>query len=335
MGSSTGKKLLSGICVAGAAVAALEAASRLQWNRSASATAEDALVRAFGWRREFRDPDLFSQFIERAKIINEEPYEIEQPTRALMRSLVFQETRDEMRTFHIGTTGNNARAVLYLHGGAYVGQITSWHWLFCDRLCRRTGAEVVVPVYPLAPQHGYESAYDELQALYAGMVERYGADAITLMGDGAGAGLALGLIEAVSEAGFDAPARCVLISPEVDLSFSNPAITSRVEKDSMLSVWGLYEAGKLWADGDDLSGWRLSPLEGDLSCLREVAVYLGTDEVLYPDGVELHDRLVAAGARSRLYVGQNLGHSWPLWPTLEGAAALKQISEFVLGARNS
>ena len=323
--SATG--MLAGIA---AAAAGFELWSRSKYDRSGVATATEGAIRATGLRRNVLGRDLgrYDDYVEKSRAENEREYHI--PAWVKLRSLVFEETRDGMKTYHVGTTGLNKHAILYLHGGGYINQITPAHWFFVDRLCRETGAEVVVPIYPLAPAHDYDEAYTLLTALYEGMCGRYGADAITLMGDSAGGGLALGLAESLPELGLDQPANLVLISPELDLSMRNPEIDDYFDKDPLLAPWGLAQIGDIWADGDDITSYRLSPINGDVSCLRNVLLLAGTREIYYPDCAKLAERLVSAGVRSDLVIGKGMNHDWPLLPVPEARKARERIVDTVL-----
>src|SRR3954463_4095370 len=49
--------------------------------------------------------------------------------------------------------------LLYLHGGAFVFQITSYHWNLIAELAERIGAVVTVPIYPIAPEHGLHEMF--------------------------------------------------------------------------------------------------------------------------------------------------------------------------------
>src|SRR5690606_8098168 len=57
--------------------------------------------------------------------------------------------------------------LVYLHGGAYCFEITSYHWDLIAELAERLAVQVTVPVYPLAPEHGYDDIFGFGRALYA------------------------------------------------------------------------------------------------------------------------------------------------------------------------
>lgn len=324
-----GLKVAAGVVGGVAAtVGALSVWSHARYGRSLAATGLERYQFATGARVPMVDPPAFDRYMEDAAVENEAPYHI--PRWLHLRSLVFQETVSNMKTYHLNTTGKNPLGILYLHGDTYTDQIGIRHWLLCDELAQATGAEVCVPIYPLAPKHDYDEAYDLVKSLYAGMVSRYGADGVVLMGDSAGGGFAAGLAESLPSLGLEQPGKLVLISPWVDLSMRNPSSTDHADEDSSLAVWGLSEMGKSWADGDDPTAFRLSPIYGDVSVLRNVALYVGTREILYPDAMAFAGKLRAQGVSLHLEVGSNLGHSWPLYLTPEGCGARKDIVKVVL-----
>ena len=49
--------------------------------------------------------------------------------------------------------------VLYMHGGAYVFEISRYHWGLIAEMAERLGAQITVPIYPLAPPHDLHSMF--------------------------------------------------------------------------------------------------------------------------------------------------------------------------------
>ena len=322
-------KAAAAAVIATGTVVGFEALSRLRWHRTGVASLWEVGRRATGSRKNLLGDDLerFEDYVARNRVRNEREYAI--PSWLPIKSLVFEETRDGMRTYHLGTTGKNTRAVLFLHGGDYLTQMRPIDWLFADRLCRLSGAEVCVPIYPLAPAHDYDEAYSLLIDLYEGMVNRYGADDLSLVGSSSGGGLAAGIAEALKHYQLPQPGQLVLISPELDLSLRNDAISDYFDRDPSLAPWGLAQAGDLWADGDDISSPRLSPINGDVSVLRNVTTFVGAREILYPDCATWDQLLEKAGVTHRLVTGESLSHEWPLALIPEARNAVRQIASII------
>ena len=80
----------------------------------------------------------------------------------------------------------SARAAVYLHGGAYIGEIAPQHWALISRLAD-AGVRVEVPIYGLAPLHTYREAYPLLTAVHRQLIGEFGPSAVTFVGDSAGA----------------------------------------------------------------------------------------------------------------------------------------------------
>jgi acetyl esterase/lipase len=222
------------------------------------------------------------------------------------------------------------RHVLYLHGGAYVSEIVSQHWDFVGRLARRLGATVVVPIYPLAPRSTHRAVLPALLELYRELAQRVPASELTVMGDSAGAGLTLALAQLARDAGLPQPKELVLLSPWVDLATDHPDVLALEPFDPMLGVPGLQEAGRLWADGEDLRHPLLSPLYADLRRLGRLSVFTGTRDLLNPDARRLRERAAEQGVGLEFFEFPEMVHDWMviLWLP-EARQALDHIVRLV------
>ena len=129
----------------------------------------------------------------------------------------------------------------------------------------------------------------------------------------------------MGEIGLPQPGRLILISPWLDLTVSNPDLPALEPSDPWLTIVGSVEAGKVWAGGDDPTGPRLSPLNGTLTGLAPIDVYVGTRELCHPDVLLLEERATRAGAELRLTVCDGAVHVYPLVPAPEGRAAARRI----------
>jgi epsilon-lactone hydrolase len=222
------------------------------------------------------------------------------------------------------------RAAVYLHGGAYTSEIAPQHWTLVSRMAD-AGVRVEVPIYGLAPQHSYRDAYPFLTAVYRDLLAEVDPATITIAGDSAGGGLALGFAQTLPAVGLPQPGRLILISPWLDLTLSHPDLPAVETRDPWLSSAGLHEAARVWADGDDPTGPRLSPGNGPLTGLAPMDVYVGTREIGLPDALLLQERCEAAGVKPRLTVCEGAVHVYPLVPAPEGRAAARRIVQDVAG----
>ena len=231
--------------------------------------------------------------------------------------------RHEVRTRQVGgftchtVAPGNSPAVLYLHGGAYLSPMAPQHWALVSRLAA-AGLRVEVPDYGLAPQHTFREAYPFVTEVYR---ELAASAPVTVMGDSAGGGLALGLAQTLLGSGLPQPRRLVLIAPWLDLTLTHPDIPAAESRDPWLSTVGLREAGLVWAGGHDPADPRLSPINGPFAGLPPIHAYIGTRDLLLPDTLLLRER----AAECQLTVLPGAVHVYPLTPTRQGRAARAEI----------
>jgi len=216
------------------------------------------------------------------------------------------------------------RTILYLHGGAYVLEISSTHWRFISRLADRAGARVTVPIYPLGPVLGPHKTVTALTDIATDLIERHGADQVVLMGDSAGGGLALAVAQALRDAGHSV-ARLVLIAPWVDATVSHPDQPVIAKGDAMLTIAGLAEAARIYAGDVGLDHRLVSPVNGDMTGLPPTCIVTGTDDLLLPDSQRLREACTVAGTPCELVEGPGMQHVYPLLPIPEAKAALDLI----------
>ncbi|TIT79289.1 MAG: alpha/beta hydrolase, partial [Mesorhizobium sp.] len=174
---------------------------------------------------------------------------------------------DGFPVYEIAPRAGERRRILYMHGGAFVFQITSYHWVLIAEMAERLGFGVTVPIYPIAPEHNFHDMFGMVGDVYRRMLEETDAADIVFMGDSAGGNMAVVLTMMAAEEGLPAPSRHVLISPGLDMSLSNPEVFEAERNDPWLGISGGLEAIRLYSAGIDRADWRISPLYGDLSVL--------------------------------------------------------------------
>ena len=225
-----------------------------------------------------------------------------------------------------GHTASAAGAVVYLHGGAYTNEVVDQQWAFVAALAARTGVEVHVPIYGLAPHHTASEAVDLVAEVVHGLVAQ--GRSVVLLGDSAGGGLALVAAQQAAPAVRQRVAGLLLIAPWIDLTMANPAVDAVEPTDPWLTRAGLHPIARSWAGDLALDDPVVGPLFGDLTGLPPVEVRVGTRDITAPDCREL-ERRMPDGAAFALHVEDGAIHDYPLLPTPEGRAASREIGERV------
>lgn len=226
--------------------------------------------------------------------------------------------------------------IVYLHGGAFVFEISRYHWILIAELAERLGARVTVPVYPIAPEYGFDDIFGMAMALYEDVLAAEEPNDIAFVGDSAGATMAVVMTMLAAERGLPSPGRHVLISPGLDMTLSNPQVFDVEKVDPWLGIPGGLEAVRLYAKGLEHSDWRISPLYGDLSVLPKTLIFSGTRDILSPDTVIFADRAGQAGVEIELALEPGMFHAWVLLPQLKEARRARQrIVEFLREAETA
>ena len=236
---------------------------------------------------------------------------------------------DDLRLFYLNTESNSNKIVIYLHGGAYVDEFLPFHWLMLDKITREIDCTFIIPDYPLAPHFNYRDCYKILLKFYKKVLKYYPDKQIIFMGDSAGGGLALGLTMYFNEKGLRLPDKHILLSPWIDLNMDNPEIDKYIKVDPTLNRDELLVDALYWANGTDLKDYRLSPIYGDVTCLKDVTLFTGTHEFLYPDIVKFSRILKRKKIKNTLIIGEGLNHVYPAYPIPEADEAIKQISKII------
>ncbi|MHA7702523.1 alpha/beta hydrolase [Mycobacterium sp. ML1] len=219
--------------------------------------------------------------------------------------------------------------VIYLHGGAWVNEITGQHWRLVAQIAHQAVATVIVPIYPLLPSATATDVLPEIVDIAAQHADVY------LAGDSAGGQMALSATLMLRDDRGVVIAGTVLISPVVDLSLSNPAIASVEPTDPWLGRDALKVFADLWRDDIPVDDPRVSPLAADLTGLGPLTVFSGTRDILNPDARLLAEKAAAAGVDIDYHEEPGLLHVYPLTPTPEGRAARRIIVERIGGATES
>ena len=115
---------------------------------------------------------------------------------------VAEEQVEGRKVFIISPNNSESeKVILYFHGGSYVAEVSNQHWEFIGKLVSDTGATVIVPDYPLTPKYTYKDVFEMVQPLYTQIIEKVKSENLIVMGDSAGGGLALALMEKNGEEG--------------------------------------------------------------------------------------------------------------------------------------
>lgn len=231
--------------------------------------------------------------------------------------------------------------ILYLHGGAFIcGGIGTYAGL-CGRVAKQLNARVFWIDYRLAPEMPYPAAPDDAYNAYCALAADYPREPLAIMGDSAGANLALvtlmrlrdTLATGAHEPSLRMAACGALMSPPVDLSGKTPSRIVNGNADAILTQQMIEHAATLYLDGHDAKDPRVSPILGELQDLPPLMVTVSDAETLRDDAYRLVNRARGAGVRVELLSRPDTLHAWPVLATVlpESRRDLEEILRFMRG----
>lgn len=240
--------------------------------------------------------------------------ETKKPKQAIAECEIHTYTYRERNVFTIiqknVEENDNQKYIIYFHGGSYVAEATQNHWDFLENIVKDTGYTVIMPDYPLTPKYHYQDVYDMVEPLYKEIVESVGNENVILMGDSAGGGLALGLYEKMAEETVTLPVKTILISPWLDVRLENEKIQEIEKKDTILNKEALKLAGIAYAGKDGINSYLVNPIDGDVSTLKNIKIFIGTDDILNPDCHLLKEKADAVNGEVEIKEYENAKHIW-------------------------
>ncbi len=220
---------------------------------------------------------------------------------------------------------HSAGTIVYLHGGGYGFGSPQTHARIGQGLAWRTGWRVLLPAYPLAPEHVWPAQLDSVVDLVRGI-----EGTVVLAGDSAGGHLALVVALALSRQ--DNPvAGLLLFSPNTDRSGLSDTRLQNDPLDPMVDDAGDRKLARQCFGDLPADHPQVSPVLDDLTLLPPTHIEVGRDEVLLGDSLLLAGRARSVGSDVALHVepeGLHMGQAWaPWWPV--AAASLDRAAAFV------
>jgi acetyl esterase/lipase len=225
------------------------------------------------------------------------------------------------------------RVVVYVHGGGFVGPIDPFQVKYAARLATALDAQVVMPDYPLAPEHTWRDSHEDIVRVIQRAAET--SERVVVVGDSAGGGVALAAALTVRDRGGAQPSHLVLHAPWVDLTTSTPETEVVTREDPWLFIGKMYAYASWWAGSeDDLGRPEVSPALADLSGLPRALMFSGTRDTLMPGCRLLARRAVEAGWDLTYVEQPDLLHVYPILPFIpEAKQAWRTTLEFLRTAR--
>lgn len=227
---------------------------------------------------------------------------------------------------------DEGRTILYFHGGGYSLCSPRTHRHLVCHIARACKAVAFVPNYRLAPEYPYPAAFDDAVKTYRWLLKNgIKPQHLAVMGDSAGGGLALVLLQYLRDKKMPLPACAVLLSPWTDLSVSGESIIKNKRKDPLLEPIALYKFARYYLPDGDLRNPRISPLFGSFANLPPLLFQVGECEILLDDARRAAEKAKASGVETEITIYRRMIHVFQyLTPLIrEATRAIEEIGSFV------
>ncbi len=222
--------------------------------------------------------------------------------------------------------GGEGGTIVYLHGGGYAFGSPQTHEQIGRTLAESTGLGVVLPAYPLAPEHTWPT---QLEAAIEACAEA--PEPVVLAGDSAGGHLALVTALELRRRGADV-AGLILFSPNTDRTGLSTTRAQNESSDPMVDDEGDGELARECFGSRPADDLEVSPVLAQLDLLPPLHIEVGGGEVLLGDSLLLAAAAREAGVSVTLHVeadGLHMMQLWaPWWKT--AAASLDRAATFAL-----
>lgn len=232
--------------------------------------------------------------------------------------------------------GATDRAIVYLHGGAFITCGLNTHRRLVSRISSAAAQPVLNVAYRQMPRTSITSSIEDGVGAFRWLVSRgYRPENITIAGDSAGGYMAFSIARAVIDAGWGTPAGVVAISPLLDLENGAKRMHRNADRCQTFPLNALERFSVIAKRRERRDGLpdRPCPVNMDIEGLPASLIQVGSREILRPDAEIMANRLTAAGLPCDLQIWDRQVHvfqaaaSW----VPEARKAIEEIAVFVRG----
>jgi epsilon-lactone hydrolase len=221
------------------------------------------------------------------------------------------------------------RTVLYLHGGGYSFYPRGYAH-FIKRVALAASSRTFALDYQLAPEHRFPSQLEEALNGYRWLLEN-GASPNTLVvvGDSAGANLALALLLAARDSRIPLPALAVAMSPPT--GFAGVPRSGEIQHGDWIDERMLKQWVSWFCDSTQLRNPLVSPVYADLRGLPPIYIQAGGAEILYDSVQAFVHHAQKQGADVAFESWENMTHVFQIFAPYvpQSVEALRRIGEVI------
>lgn len=144
-------------------------------------------------------------------------------------------------------------------------------------------AKIIAPDYPLLSSSTYKLTHQYILECYQYLNSILNIKQLTVIGDSAGATIALNTAQYLKSIGLNQPNEFILLSSWLDLSLANPQINTVNGIDPILDQQVLQKLGHAFTGDLSSNNAMFSPIYSDLRRIAPITIYIGTNDIMLAD----------------------------------------------------
>ena len=189
-------------------------------------------------------------------------------------------------------------------------------------LAKETGRNMLLPYFPLAPEHDLIDALNMLYATYKMALEHYPAENIAFLGGSSGAAMVLWLMSFINQQGegTQMPGKIALSSPGSALTAEERKHAEALNStDLIMSTTALDNIFKGMIGEKELPDELLYTSKGIYDGIKDVYLSYGGDEVFSAAAKSTAQQLRNYGANVMLEIAEGMYHTYAVMPLVKEA----------------
>ena len=257
-------------------------------------TAFDKMVQSFEKRQTAKKPShrLMKKYMYQMKVIGGQPCYI-------------------VRT----QNSNTDKAVLFLFGGGYIMPPDQGDFSFAGEIAKCTGADVYLPMYPLAPRYKLNDTVRSVTDVYQEILQHYEAHNIIFMGNSSGAAFCLSICLFIlhERLSIPFPGRLIMMSPGFQMPPSEEQIKrmrNQEKTDIMIPISFCRNISQVLINED--SAYLLNAFGTSWERFPEMDIYYGDRELFYAYIPDIEKAAREGNVSVHIHIGENMMHCWPM-----------------------
>lgn len=242
----------------------------------------------------------------------------------------------------INRHSQSQKVIFMIHGGSFKIGLTDMYRRLSEKYSNMLGGAKVISIdYGKYPEHKLPSQMHETVKLYLHLLDKgVKSEDIIVIGDSAGANLALGFSLWIRDKGYPLPSHIACFSLWGDATSSGD---SRIKNAYTDPFYGIAKYKKVednlhllrriskYALDVDRTDPYISPVFGSFESFGKVTLVCGTAELDESDNDRVYEKMKKAGADVKLYKFEGMCHCFQLFPFLpESRVAYEKVKRRIM-----